>query len=89
MVTQIRRVESALGDGIKRLAECERDTIAVARKSVVSLRQLPAGARLVAADLGIKRPGTGIAPRHRDDLIGRVLARPVQADEPLSWEFLA
>ena len=88
MMRQIRLVESALGDGIKRPAACERDTAEVARRSVVAARDLPAGTRLTALDLAIKRPGTGIGPRHHTTLAGRTLLRAVTADEPLHWEDL-
>jgi len=89
MMTQIRLVESALGDGVKRPAPCERDTAEVARRSVVAARDLAAGTRITAADLAIKRPGTGIEPRHYVALAGRTLKRAVNADEPLHWEDLA
>jgi N-acetylneuraminate synthase len=89
MMEQIRLVESALGDGIKRPAPCERDTAEVARRSVVAARDLPAGTRLTAADLAIKRPGTGIEPRHHATIAGRTLRRAIAVDEPLRWEDLA
>lgn len=88
MMRQIRLVESALGDGIKRPAPCERDTAEVARRSVVAARDLPAGTRLAAADLAIKRPGTGIEPRHHTTVAGRTLRRAIALDEPLRWEDL-
>jgi sialic acid synthase SpsE len=89
MMMQLRLVESALGDGIKRPAPCERDTAEVARRSVVAARDLPSGTRLTIADLAIKRPGTGIEPRHHTTLAGRTLRRAISADEPLHWEDLA
>ena len=89
MMTQLRLVESALGDGIKRPAPCERDTAEVARRSVVAARDLPSGTRLTIADLAIKRPGTGIEPRHHTTLAGRTLRRAISTDEPLHWEDLA
>ena len=89
MVRQLRVVESALGDGEKRPALCERDVMEVARKSVVSLRDLAAGERFAPSDLAIKRPGTGIPPRYLGDVVGRRLARAVAADTPVAWEDLA
>ena len=86
MMVQIRMVESALGDGIKIPAEFERDTAEVARRSVVAARNLIAGSTLIEGDLSIKRPGTGIQPRHHAELIGRILKRSIAADEPLQWQ---
>ncbi len=88
MMTQIRLVESALGDGVKQPAICERDTAEVARRSVVAARDLTSGTTLCADDLAIKRPGTGIKPRRFATLMGRKLCRAVAADEPLHWEDL-
>ena len=89
LVTAIRNVEAALGTGIKLPAPCERANLAVARKSVVARRPLAAGQRLTADDLDIKRPGTGIAPKHLPILIGRTLASAVAADEVITWSHLS
>ena len=89
MVTAIRHVEVALGDGIKRPAQCELPNISVARKSVVASRSLIAGQRLTAEDLDIKRPGNGIAPRLKPMLIGRTLSADLEKDEVLRWDHLA
>jgi N-acetylneuraminate synthase/N,N'-diacetyllegionaminate synthase len=88
-VADIRLVEGALGDGCKRAMPSELSTRAVARKSVVARRDLPAGHRLELADLAIKRPGDGIPPARCAGLAGRVLRRAVGADHPLAWEDLA
>ena len=89
MVTAIRHVEAALGDGIKAPARCELPNISVARKSVVAARSLIAGQRLTSDDLDIKRPGNGIAPRLKPMLIGRTLSSGVEKDEVLRWDHLA
>ena len=89
MMEQIRRVEAALGDGVKRPMPCELDTRRVARKSLVAARDLPVGTRLTAADIAVKRPGTGLPPAALDSFIGRVLAQPVQTDDLLNWDDLA
>jgi len=88
MVESIRHVEAAIGDGVKAPAPCERPNMAVARKSVVAARALPAGHALTAADLDIKRPGSGLAPKHLPALVGRVLRTAVARDEVITWELL-
>jgi N-acetylneuraminate synthase/N,N'-diacetyllegionaminate synthase len=89
MVAAIRNVESALGNGIKVPAPCERQNILVARKSVVAAHDLPIGHRLRAEDLTIKRPGTGISPKFLQALIGRTLRTSVKEDEVINWNHLA
>ncbi|TFZ04074.1 N-acetylneuraminate synthase family protein [Ramlibacter humi] len=88
MVRAIRTLEPMLGDGIKRPHPVEENTRAVARRSVVSTRDLPAGHVLQAADLALRRPGTGIAPDALEQLQGRKLREAVPADMPLQWPML-
>jgi N-acetylneuraminate synthase/N,N'-diacetyllegionaminate synthase len=89
LVRGVRAIERALGDGDKRPMPSELDTRAVARRSLVAARALPAGHRLTGADVAIKRPGTGLAPADLDRVLGRTLARGVGADELLDWSMLA
>jgi N,N'-diacetyllegionaminate synthase len=89
MVAAIRNVEAALGTGIKAPAPCELANLAVARKSVVAARSLPAGRQIVTGDLDIKRPGSGLAPKLLTVLIGRTLRAAVAKDEIISWNHLA
>lgn len=89
MVIQIREVEAALGDGVKAPTACELDTAAVARRSLVAARDLATGTVLAARDLAAKRPGTGIPPSALGLVVGRTLARPLAADELVTWEHLS
>lgn len=88
MITAIRDTEAALGDGIKRPKPVEANTAAVARKSVVSLRDLPAGTVLAADMVAIMRPGTGIEPSALPLVVGRTLADAVTAGTPLQWDMI-
>jgi N,N'-diacetyllegionaminate synthase len=53
-------------------------------KSVVVCRDLPAGSKVTASDLALRKPGTGIPAHRLPTLIGRVLARSVRAGEFVS-----
>jgi N-acetylneuraminate synthase/N,N'-diacetyllegionaminate synthase len=88
MVSAIRRVESALGDGIKRPAECERKNMTIARKSLVALRDIRPGERLTGDMVTIKRPGDGISPRDLEKILGLQVVIAVGADEVLTWDKL-
>ncbi len=85
MVQGIRRVESALGAGKKVPAPVEADISAVARKSLVAARDLPAGTVLARSDVAIKRPGTGIPPADLQRVLGKTVHRPLACDELLDW----
>jgi N-acetylneuraminate synthase/N,N'-diacetyllegionaminate synthase len=88
MIREIRIVESALGDGIKRAAPCERKNLSAARRSLVAARDLPSGRVLQDGDVAAKRPGNGLSPAEIDLVIGRALKRALKRDEALSWKDL-
>jgi sialic acid synthase SpsE len=77
MISDIRLVESALGNGEKIPRGPEIDNIPIGRKSLHWRRPLPAGAVVAVEDLIALRPGIGIPPGHRDSLIGHRTARAV------------
>lgn len=89
LVTAIRNVSIALGDGVKRPAPCELANRDVARKSLVAARPIRKGEVLDRASLAVKRPGTGIAPADLPRVLGRRAARDLAADEVLTWQVLA
>ena len=89
MVRGIRMVATALGDGRKRPSPEELDTASVARKSLVSTRALASGTILTEDAVAIRRPGTGLAPALRPQLIGRRLSRDVAAGEIFDWEMVS
>ena len=81
MVSAIRNIEIALGDGIKRLTPSEADNKPVARKSLVASKAIKAGEVFSAENITIKRPGTGISPMNWDSVIGCKAARDFAIDE--------
>ena len=89
LVRGVRTVESALGDGRKRPAPSEADTAAVARRSLVAARDVPVGATLTEDALAVLRPGTGLSPALRDQVLGRTATRRIPAGTPLTWEMVS
>jgi N-acetylneuraminate synthase len=81
LVSGIRHVEVALGDGIKRISPSERKNIAIARKSLVASVAIQRGEAFSPANLTAKRPGTGISPMRWDEIIGKTASRDFQPDE--------
>ena len=81
MIAAIRDVEVALGSGAKEPAEAEQQTASVARKSLVALTDIAAGAPFTADNLGVKRPGTGVSPLELWSYLGQPAARAYQHDE--------
>lgn len=86
LVQGIRMVESALGDGRKAPVPREANTAAVARKSLVAARDIPAGSLLTEESIAIKRPGTGLPPAMLPSLVGRKTLRDIPVDTLLTLE---
>lgn len=82
-VRQAREAAAMLGRRVKDAAPIERDVRRVSRQSVCVLRDLPAGHVLKAEDLTVKRPGTGIPAAELGQMLGKILARGVRANDLL------
>jgi N,N'-diacetyllegionaminate synthase len=83
MVSSIRNVEQALGDGVKRPTSSELLNKTVARKSLVARVAIAAGQVITSEMLAAKRPGTGISPMLWDSVTGSIAKRDFAADEPI------
>jgi N,N'-diacetyllegionaminate synthase len=70
MVNACERAAVLLGDERIAVRPSEAPARANARRSIVLERSVAAGTRLTAADLGFKRPGTGIPPFEAERVAG-------------------
>ena len=89
LVQGVRAVEAALGNGIKQPAPCELDTAAVARKSLVAAMRIPAGTPLTDQLIAIKRPGTGLSPALKPQLLNRRTTVDLAEGQLFRWEDVA
>jgi N,N'-diacetyllegionaminate synthase len=81
MVSAIRNIEQAMGDGIKRPSPSESKNKPIARKSLVATRAIRAGEVFTQDNVIAKRPGMGVSPMRWDEVIGRTAVRDFLADE--------
>ncbi|MBS1838396.1 MAG: N-acetylneuraminate synthase family protein [Actinobacteria bacterium] len=90
LVAHVRDVESALGDGQKHGPNSLEsvEMYRKARRSLVAACDIPAGTRLDADMITVKRPGHGIEPRLIDVVVGRTASVDIAEDEVLVWEML-
>ena len=88
MVKSIRKVESALGNGLKVPSQSELKNIEIVRKSIVASRTIQAGSLIESGDIVFKRPGNGISTEFAEVVIGMTLQKTVEKDEVLTWEAL-
>jgi N,N'-diacetyllegionaminate synthase len=71
MISSIRNIEKALGDGIKKATKNESKNIIAARKSIIAKNSIQKGERFTYKNLEIKRPGSGISPMNIEKIIGQ------------------
>ncbi|KAG4069160.1 hypothetical protein HA402_012013 [Bradysia odoriphaga] len=81
MVSAIRKIEKALGTGIKVPTAGENKNKEVARKSIVAATAIKKGDILSEENLAVKRPGTGISPMKWDSIIGKAAIKDFEQDE--------
>ena len=81
MVSAIRNIEKALGNGIKRPSKSEQKNIPVVRKSIVAKKSINEGEVFSDKNLDVKRPGTGLSPMLWEDLIGSKAGKNFNLDE--------
>ena len=81
MVTAIRNIELAVGNGHKTVSDSERKNIEIARKSLVAACNIKKGDTLTAENVAVKRPGNGINPMRWNEVIGTKAIRDFSEDE--------
>jgi sialic acid synthase SpsE len=85
IVDGIRAIENARG-ATKRIQPGEQDVRDMALHSVVSVRDIAAGATIGRDDVWAKRPGTGIPARQLADVVGRTSRRAIPKDRLITWD---
>ena len=81
MISSIRNIEKALGDGLKIPSNSEKNNISIVRKSIVANNLIKAGELLSEENITVKRPGDGISPMQWDKVIGSKAKRDFEPDE--------
>lgn len=89
MVTEIRNVEKALGDGLKRLTREEKEIRRKARRSIVAKVEIRHGTVITEDMIDIKRPGVGLEPKHLNEIIGKRAKKDMKPDEFITFEKIA
>lgn len=86
LISGIRMLEKAMGDGVKKPAASESDTARVARKSLVAALDIPAGSRLEVSMVTLRRPGSGMPAARLAEAIGRRTCRDIPCGALLNPE---
>ena len=86
MIEEIKDAEKALGSSEKKPTRGEEKIAAVIRKSLIAERHIEKGSVIREGDISVKRPASGIEPKHIDDVIGRTARTNIKKDEPVTWD---
>ena len=81
MVSAIRNIERAMGDGIKKPSPSEVKNLPIARRSIVAATTIQKGESFTEDNLAVKRPGTGISPMQWDSVLGMVAEKKYSKDD--------
>jgi len=84
MVSSIRKIELALGDGIKGPRPSEIKNKAIARKSLVASQNIQCDEKFNDVNVEIKRPGNGLSPYLYWQLLEKTAKKEFQEGELLS-----
>ncbi|MFL0269661.1 N-acetylneuraminate synthase [Candidatus Clostridium radicumherbarum] len=85
MVTSIRNIEKAFGNGIKKCSISEENTKKIARKSIVAKANIREGETISYENIAFKRPGNGISPYLVDMIIGKIAISDIYADHLITF----
>ncbi|GMR21804.1 MAG: N-acetylneuraminate synthase [Acidobacteriota bacterium] len=88
MMDGIRTIEKAMGRYEKGPVEAEAEAHHYARRSIVTAKDIPAGAAITRDMLTFKRPGTGIYPKFVDVVVGRIAKSDISEDTVLEWNMI-
>ncbi len=80
MVSMIRHVEVAIGDGVKKVSASEAKNQDIARKSIIAKTTIKTGDTFTEDNITTKRPGNGLNPMCWFELIGKKAKHDYEED---------
>lgn len=87
-IENFKWIDLVLGNGEKRVLDCEKIPRREARRSLVLTRNMKSGEIITKEDLMPKRPGTGISPVYLDIVVGRKVIKDLEEDTILTWDMI-
>lgn len=89
MMKRLRDVEAAIGDGGKEGPRAEeQEMFEKGRRSLHARIAIPTGQSISDDMLVVKRPGLGISPKLRGQVVGRKAQVDIAADQWITWEMI-
>ncbi|MCP5053732.1 MAG: hypothetical protein GY940_41585 [bacterium] len=88
LVKSVRDTEAAMGSYKRVLSESELKSRVMTRRSFLARRDIKAGETLTAENTKLTRPGTGIHPRYKEQVLGRKAKTGIGKEDIISWEMI-
>jgi len=88
MVNETRDLEAALGSGVKEASKGEEEMRVIARRGIYAREEIRKGAVITAEMLRVVRPARGLEPGRIGSVVGRIAARDIHADRPVTEDDL-
>lgn len=85
MVTSIRNIEMALGDGIKRPNASEQKNAEVVLKRIIASKPIKKGETLSENNLSLLRSSEGLPAKYWDLVIGKAAKKDYETDQPIEF----
>lgn len=85
-ISDVRAAEIRMGTKKIEPTDTEKINRKEFRLSLIASRNLAAGEKLCARDFVISKPGSGLAPKEAEKVVGRGIARDIIKGTPLQWE---
>jgi N,N'-diacetyllegionaminate synthase len=85
MVSGIRKIEAAMGSE-KKVNDLEKPIRTWAHRSIVTLKDIPAGTVLTEELIWTKRPGTGVPAKHIESFLGKKVTSDLTKDYLITWD---
>jgi N-acetylneuraminate synthase len=83
MVSNIRLLEAAMGDGKKRVEKCEKETRIIQRRGIWTITNISKGEPFTKLNVDVLRPTLGVPASKYSQIIGKIAKRNFMAYEPI------
>ena len=85
LVEEIRNIEKAMGNGIKKPNKSEEKIKKIVRKSIIAGQDIKKGTKIKKDMLVIKRPGIGIEPKYLNKIIDKTAKKDIKKDSLIKF----
>jgi sialic acid synthase SpsE len=85
-VAALHEAHQAMGSPIKDMLPKEREL--GRRDGLYAARELAKGSVITEADIAVKRPAVGLRARYASMVVGAILTKPVNKDQPITWDLI-